>query len=384
MQVKLVGNYPPPRCVGNGHRYSETRSYFDTGTYTLSGMGAGAYTVTPSKTGEDFGALTGNDSALIAQHVVGLITLSSTQQTVADVSGAGGVTSFDAALIARYVVSLPGSGNSGSWIFVPTSRSYPDVNTNQTAQDYSALLMGDVTGNWLNPAASRPASVRSGKKAVQIAAGKASGLPKSAITVPITVSDTTGKGVVAYQFELVYNAKVIEPQAIPVEVVGSISDKMTVTANAETPGVIKVVVFGALPIESKGLLLNLKFTAIGDEGSRSPLTWKSFMFNEGDLRSVTTDGQVEITAQPEDEASVDGRLLDAKGQGIPNTPVILTNSNTGESWTVLSNASGIYRFGGIKVGYTYVVTVESKEFMFAPQAISLLKDVTNVDLTAQP
>ncbi len=390
----LVGGGPSPRHVPNVTLSAVGSVNVSTvtannGTYTLSGMGAGGYTVTPSKTGGIFPTppstvISGNDSAAIAQHVVGLITLSATQQTVADVSGAGGVTSFDAALIARFTVSLPGSGSAGNWIFDPVSRPYSNVNDNQTGQDYIALLMGDVTGNYLDPSATRPAPVRGGGKGTQVIVGDGSGSPKSAITVPVSVADTTGKGIVAYQFDLTFDPKVIEPQAIPVEIVGTISDKMIVTANKETPGLLKVVVFGALPLESKGLLLNLKFTAVGDEGSTSPLTLENFMFNEGDQRATTTVGHVTITAQPEGEASIEGKLLTSAGDGLPDTRITLTNSNTGESWTVLSNASGIYRFGGIKVGFTYVVTVESKEFMFAPQAISLLNDVTNVDLIAQP
>ena len=82
--------------------------------------------------------------------------MNATQQTVADVSGTGGISSFDAALIARYVGSLANAGSSGTWRFTPTSTTYPNVNVNQTG-DYTALLMGDVSGNWIDPLATRPA-----------------------------------------------------------------------------------------------------------------------------------------------------------------------------------------------------------------------------------
>ncbi|HEV7646048.1 MAG TPA: cohesin domain-containing protein [Pyrinomonadaceae bacterium] len=355
------------------------------GNYTLSGMGSGPYTVTPSKTGGDNGAVSGFDAAKIAGFVVGNIPLNATQQTVADVSGTGGITSFDAALIARYTVALPGSGTSGNWIFILASRSYPNVNANQTGQDYSALLMGDVTGNWNDPIpepGGRMATVR-GDKGIRVMAGTASGAPKSAISVPVTIpADMTGKGLVSYQFQLTYDPNVIEPQAIPVEIADTISDKLFVTANTETPGTIKVVIFGALPIEGKGALFNLKFTALGNAGDVSPLTFENFMFNEGDQKVTTTSGHVTITAQPEDEASIEGRLFASSGL-VPNTRVTLTNSNTGETYTVLSNPFGVYRFGGIKTGRTYVISVESKDFTFAPQAISLLNDMSGVDLRSE-
>ena len=49
-----------------------------------------------------------------------------------------------------------------------------------------------------------------------------------------------------------------------------------------------------MPIDSDGVLLNLRFTAVGKAGSASPLTWERIMFNEGDPRVTVTDGQVEL------------------------------------------------------------------------------------------
>ena len=46
------------------------------------------------------------DASLILQHVVGSITLNTTQQGVADVSGAAGITAYDASLVLQYVVGL--------------------------------------------------------------------------------------------------------------------------------------------------------------------------------------------------------------------------------------------------------------------------------------
>ena len=38
----------------------------------------------------------------------------------------------------------------------------------------------------------------------------------SNFTIPVTVSDTTGLGVIAYQFDLHYDPTVIQPQSVPV------------------------------------------------------------------------------------------------------------------------------------------------------------------------
>lgn len=359
------------------------------GTYSLSGMGAGSYTVTPSKTGGDFGALSGLDSAYIAQYVVGIApgnAIDATQQIVADVSGAGGISSFDAALIARYVASLPNSGSSGTWIFVPVNRMYPDVNASQSGQDYAALLMGDVTGNWSDPSATRssyPGPIIPTQEPVSMALGKARVSTGSDFTVPITISSTKGKGIVSYQFDLNYDPSVLRAQPIAVDVSGALSNGMSVTVNSETPGLLKVVVFGAVPLNGEGLLLNLKFTAIGELGSASTITLQNLMLNEGNPWSVSTEGRVEISTPTRKEASVSGRLLSPEGQGVSNVIVRLTNAQ-GESHTTLSNANGDYHFGGVSVGQSYTVSVESGRFVFSPQTISVDFDQPNINLFARP
>ncbi len=151
---------PPPPFVsnvlisGSGSIPVSTLTEFPGGTYSLSGFGSGSYTVTPSKTGGVNGAITSFDAAKIAQHAAGIPPgLNATQLIVADVSGNGSVSSFDAAQIARYAATVPGSGLTGNWIFMPANRTYPSVTSDITGQDYTALLMGEVSGNWVNTAA---------------------------------------------------------------------------------------------------------------------------------------------------------------------------------------------------------------------------------------
>jgi hypothetical protein len=54
------------------------------------------------------------------------------------------------------------------------------------------------------------------------------------------------------------------------------------------------VVYGAVPIGEDGVLLNLRFTAVGKAGAVSQLSFERIMFNEGEPRVVVTDGQVEL------------------------------------------------------------------------------------------
>jgi len=89
---------------------------------------------------------------------------------------------------------------------------------------------------------------------------------------------------------------VIQPQANAVDLIRTISRGLVAVVNAEERGLLRVVVYGAMPIDSDGVLLNLKFMAVGAAGSTSPLTFEQIMFNEGDPLGTAIGGQVELSA----------------------------------------------------------------------------------------
>ena len=105
---------------------------------------------TAAKTGGVNG-ISSNDAGRVAQHVSGINTLTGNQLVVADVSGDGTISSFDAAQIARYAAGLGSqTGSTGTWRFTPENYLYHGISGNYAGQDFVALLMGEVTGNWTN------------------------------------------------------------------------------------------------------------------------------------------------------------------------------------------------------------------------------------------
>jgi CSLREA domain-containing protein len=117
------------------------------GAYSLSGLGNGAYTVTPTKAG-NVNSINSLDASRIQQHLVGLITLTPNQLIAADTDGNGTVNSLDAVRIQQYQVGIPSQNIIGQWKFVPAARQYNTVNNNLTAENYVAILVGEVSGNW--------------------------------------------------------------------------------------------------------------------------------------------------------------------------------------------------------------------------------------------
>jgi hypothetical protein len=294
------------------------------GAYALSGLGGGPYTVTPSKSG-DVSGISGLDAARVAQHVAGLIVLTPNQQVAGDSTNNGSLSGLDAARIAQTAAGIPNNGITGQWKFLPASRSYANVAASLTNENYEAVLVGDVTGNWA-PAAARPVSGEAdrvvardvpgatdssypvldgfrlgGGDAVEIGVqADVAGARGSTVTVPLLVANTRGRGILAYDLELEFDPAVMRPAAVDsVGSAGTLSEGWTVVHNAETPGRIRVTGFSTGPLVGKGTLLNLRFEVIGENQVAGGLRWSSFQLNEGEVpvrlgvgQTADSDGSV--------------------------------------------------------------------------------------------
>lgn len=265
------------------------------GNYSLTGLGGGAYTVTPSKTGGANG-IASYDAALIAQNVVNLITFTDCQRLAGDTSGDGSLSSYDSALIAQYVVGISNPDSKvGSWKFTPANRAYASVSGQQTGQNFSAVLIGDVSGNW------SPAAMVSGNginlirqdQAVAVALPVTGGVTGATVTLPITVGDLTGRGVIAWDLDITFDPAVLTPADPPVDATGTLSSSMTITPNA-TPGRLRISAFGTEALTGTGTLIKLRFNIAGSTGNGSDLTWQMFQFNEGSPAAATTTGRVTV------------------------------------------------------------------------------------------
>lgn len=125
------------------------------GNYAFSSLAAGGnYTVTPSKVGRTPGSdgINTVDVIAIQRHFLNLGTpLTGCRLTAADVNGVGGVDTVDVIATQRFFLGLStGIGNVGKYRFSPTNRSYPGVVTDQTAQNYDALIFGDISAAFVH------------------------------------------------------------------------------------------------------------------------------------------------------------------------------------------------------------------------------------------
>lgn len=145
------------------------------GEYAFSGLQGCHFHVELQKLGDIDGGISTLDAAWTLQAVAGLRTLDATQRLACDVTGNGTLSTLDATQILQQRVGLlstfPAAQTCASdWLFVPSPAAAPNQTVIQpqlapascrrgaieltpltgqaTGQDFSAVLIGDCTGNW--------------------------------------------------------------------------------------------------------------------------------------------------------------------------------------------------------------------------------------------
>lgn len=364
------------------------------GNYSMSGFGNGAYTVTPTHTATTcFDAPNGilsDDAAIIAQYVVGLVPLNSVQLRAADVAGLGpgNISSYEAALIARFLVCLPTAGSQvGQWKFVPVNRAYANVHADHPNDNYLALLMGDVTGDWAPPTAG---PMMAGlqlldspvRESVTVSLPSMSAQAGSTLSVPLQVANLRQAGVTSYQFDVRYDPAVVEPADVAVELAGTLSQGMNFAANAPEPGLLKVTVYGVMPVYGDGIYVNLRLNTLA--AGASPLTITSFILNNGQAQVFAQHGKINVAGSP--VLSISGRLLTANGSPVPDARVTVAEAfaTSTRGLTVVSNAEGRFFVNNLVTGRTYTLTVSSRDHKFTPVTVAVTGDVTELDMIAEP
>jgi hypothetical protein len=115
-------------------------------------------------------------------------------------------------------------------------------------------------------------------------------------TVPIAVKfagPTPSIG--AYQFDILYDPQVIQPDAVAADTAGTLSSGLSAITNTTLgPGRIRVVVYDSTPIAANGTLLNLRFRAVGKNGSSSNVSFANLLLNEGNPTSDGKSGKISV------------------------------------------------------------------------------------------
>ncbi|MEO6392106.1 MAG: cohesin domain-containing protein [Pyrinomonadaceae bacterium] len=242
-----------------------------------------------------------------------------------------------------------------------------------------ALAIGFLALSFCAAHAGQPVLVQN----VELTAPQITVLPASSVIVALMISDTSGEGIIAYQFNIAYDPNVLQINAVPIEIEGTISEAMAFAVNPNEPGLLRVAVYGAYPLTGAGILLKLHFTAIGLAGSSSSLIWSEVLFNE-DLPTIApVNGSVTINAPVASEVSITGNVRRFRGGVVAFARVELVGAD-GIYRTVMTNAFGQFQFLQVATGRSYTLSASARGVIFIPEVVNLADAAMVVDLVAQP
>jgi hypothetical protein len=269
---------------------SDTGVSDSNGVYAVTGVPTGAYTLTPSKP-DGANGISAYDASLVLRHAAGLATLTGNAAVAADADKSGAINSMDAFYLLQKAVDLlplpfPGAGEL--WTFSPASRSYPSLTANQTGQDFTGILLGDVSGNWSLSGSSLMApsggsrEPKDGSPPVVLALRSLT--TRSNGTQVWLLANVTEPGMYSLDLKLRYNATtnwVARVQA------GAFAGGLALAANTESPGVVRAAFAGALPLQGIGAMLLLSLT----NSSGGDFVIEGAQVNEGAVAVAVDDAQ---------------------------------------------------------------------------------------------
>ncbi len=79
--------------------------------------------------------------------------------------------------------------------------------------------------------------------------------------------------------------------------------------------------------------------------------------------------------------TISGQVLITDGRGLQNAQVIMSDAS-GNTRTAKTTSFGYYYFDNVEVGQTYIVSINSRRYKFAPQVVSITEEVFGLNFTA--
>ena len=219
----------------------------------------------------------------------------------------------------------------------------------------------------------------------------------STFTIPLTITDVTGDGIISFQFDVVFDENLLTPDGANF---GCNSPAGTIAGNAgffvicnvpvDDPGRLKVAAFGSvMNLSGAGTLMNLTFTAnvAVPNGSVSPLDIQSDMFFSNAFPSVpgvphtTVDGQVTIIGTTAAPTTVSGQVVNQLGRPITSARLYLTDMN-GKQYFTVTKRKGVFTFKDVPAGETYILSILAPGYSFASMPLEVNDSINGLTITS--
>ncbi len=252
----------------------ETAETDAAGFYQLAPLpyGVSDLEVRPSKPAwEDVGtaAVTAMDAAEVMRHLSG-DALPAERQTAADADGNGLIEPADADRIAAWTL---GSADAsavplGEWRFMPDHRSYPELRRSYHSEDYTAIVVGDASGNWNR----RPDSLdATGLFPETVTVDSGDTRLEAALSAPAGFDFSSASLEVRYDTSAVSFVEAGKPDS---------TDGPTLACREIGNGRIRAVLYSGRPEPRSGPFVILRFETKPGGPERSGLEWSGLAFED--------------------------------------------------------------------------------------------------------
>ncbi len=214
-------------------------------------------------------AVTALDAAEVMRHLSG-DALPAERRTAADADGNGLIEPADADRIAAWTVGSADASTIplGEWRFIPDQRIYPELRRSHYSEDYTAIVIGDASGNWNR----RPDSL------------DAAGLFPDALTadsgdvvLEAALSAPAGFGFSSASLEVNYDTSAVSfVEAIQADSM----DVLAMACREPEKGRIRAALYSGRPKARSGPFMILRFAPKLDGPERSGLEWSGLAFDD--------------------------------------------------------------------------------------------------------
>jgi hypothetical protein len=228
--------------------------------------------------------------------------------TAANVNGDTAVNTADVIAIQRFSLGLAfGTANVGKYQFTPANRSYTGLTSSQTAQNYDALVFGDVATSFVHRPEGGPSQTAAGDSAGELPATVATlSLPNVAVDAFVTnfVAQVTTTAIdaknklVGFQGDFTFDQRMVTFQSEPVQKAGLTAGDWNVSGNVMPvqpgAGPIRTLRISAYsndftPLSGSGTLFELRMTRVSKADHGTQLLWAAppdhFIFIDADLNT---------------------------------------------------------------------------------------------------
>lgn len=119
-----------------------------------------------------------------------------------------------------------------------------------------------------------------------------SGVAGKTSTIPVKVGPLTGEEVFSFEFTVHYDADVLSVTGV--ETAGTRASGFKTVVNTDSSGTVTVSAAATSELPERGTLVNVAVRL--EEAGTSPLSWKTFRFNEGSPNANLSDGTMRVAS----------------------------------------------------------------------------------------